>query len=220
MKKLDAIYSKDLVNYEDALSFMKKRVEGIIKNDENEAIWFLEHPHLYTAGRSFEKNELLNKNLPVYYTDRGGKFTYHGPGQRIVYLMLNLKNVFSGHPDVRLFIKLLEKWVIDTLAEFNVMGSTKNNMIGIWVRYKNQERKIAAIGIKVRKWITFHGVAININPNLNYYNNIIPCGIMDYGVTSLHKINKAINIKGFDLVLMDKFCKIFGYTIVKKSYKI
>lgn len=219
MKRADLIFSKNLVDYKYALDFMKNRVNDIIDKKANETIWFLEHNHLYTAGRSANNSELLTKSIPIFYTDRGGKFTYHGPGQRVIYVMLNLKNLFDGKPDIKIFVKMLEKWIITTLAELSITGETRKDRIGVWVRNNNTEKKIAAIGIKVRKWITFHGIAININPDLRFYDGIIPCGIKDYGITSVSKLCKTdLNI--VDKILIDQFCKTFNYSIITNHHEI
>jgi lipoyl(octanoyl) transferase len=202
--KVDIKISKDLVDYHVAVAFMEKRVEQIISGHENELIWFLEHPSLYTKGTSAKEADLLNPDLfPVYEANRGGQFTYHGPGQRIIYVMLNLKNHAQ---DVRRFVQFLENWVIQSLQKISIDAFIVPNRIGVWVKTKEgKEAKIAAIGIRLRKWVSYHGIAININPNLEHFNAIVPCGIKDYGVTSLVSLGNNCSIQGIDKIMIDAF---------------
>jgi len=167
------------VNYTEAIKFLEARLLDIHKNQAKDLIWILEHEEIYTAGTSFNKNEILNKNITLIETNRGGKITYHGPGQIICYFVINLK---KHKKDIRKFITLIEKTIIETLLEFNIesFGDPKN--IGIWINHKKKVKKIAAIGVRVSKWIAYHGFSINVCSDLTKYNNIVPCGITDKGV--------------------------------------
>jgi lipoyl(octanoyl) transferase len=174
------------VNYTEAIKFLEARLLDIHKNQAKDLIWILEHEEIYTAGTSFNKNEILNKNITLIETNRGGKITYHGPGQIICYFVINLK---KHKKDIRKFITLIEKTIIETLLEFNIesFGDPKN--IGIWINHKKKVKKIAAIGVRVSKWIAYHGFSINVCSDLTKYNNIVPCGITDKGVSNLKEIN-------------------------------
>ena len=174
------------VNYTEAIKFLEARLLDIHKNQAKDLIWILEHEEIYTAGTSFNKNEILNKNITLIETNRGGKITYHGPGQIICYFVINLK---KHKKDIRKFITLIEKTIIKTLLEFNIesFGDPKN--IGIWINHKKKVKKIAAIGVRVSKWIAYHGFSINVCSDLTKYNNIVPCGITDKGVSNLKEIN-------------------------------
>ena len=204
--------SEDLVDYEHALTEMEKRVEKISRNEANECIWLLEHPPLYTAGTSAKTSDLLTPDrFPVFNAGRGGQYTYHGPGQRVAYVMLNLKNRKS---DVRAFINCLEKWIIDTLYDFNIKGERREDRVGVWVSRPevslNREDKIAAIGVRLRKWVSFHGISINIDPELEHFNGIVPCGIQQHGVTSIVDLGHLISMSEFDIQLKKNFEVIFG----------
>jgi len=176
------------VAYDTALEAMNERVDAIVAGAAPELVWLLEHPPLYTAGTSAKPEELIEARFPVHQTGRGGQFTYHGPGQRVAYVMLDLNR---RKPDVRAFVATLEEWIIRTLAAFNVRGERRDDRIGVWVRRPGKgdghEDKIAAIGIRVRKWVTLHGIALNVEPELSHFSGIVPCGVVDarYGVTSL-----------------------------------
>ncbi len=208
-QNIEWIFSKQIVDYQDALNFMQKRVEGISLGKERECIWFLEHNNLYTAGTSAKSSDLLDPNkFPVYEAGRGGEYTYHGPGQRIVYIMLDLKK--RKKQDVRLFVSNLERIIINTIAHFNIQGFTREGRIGVWVNKNNQEVKIAALGIRLKRWVTYHGIAININPNLNNFSGIVPCGIKEYGVTSLADLGLNIDITKFDEFLKQEIISVFG----------
>lgn len=199
-----------LTPYEQAVSLMEQRVTDLINGKCEETIFLLEHPEIYTAGTNYNKDELLGtNNIPVIYTGRGGKFTYHGPGQRIIYPILKLN---SGHrkADLKLYIRNLESWIINSLKQISIKSYRLDNMVGIWTKHNNQHAKIAAIGVRVKKWITYHGIAVNINPNLDHYNGIIPCGISNFPVTSISKLGKNISIQEFDAILKSEFKKIFG----------
>ena len=173
------------VKYEDALVFMEERLSEISKNKINDLIWILEHPELYTAGTSYSEKEILDKSIKIIKTNRGGKITYHGPGQLICYFVINLR---KEKKDIRKFISLIEKTIIETLEFFNIKTFADKKNIGIWHNNNNEVKKVAAIGVRVSKWIAYHGFSININNDLKKYDAIIPCGIKDKGVTNLKKI--------------------------------
>lgn len=200
--------SNQAVRYQDALNFMENKVAQIYNNEAPEMVWLLEHPSIYTAGSSALSNELINANdIPVYPTGRGGKYTYHGPGQRIAYIMLNLKN---RTPDIRKYVANLEGWIIASLNELGIHSERKEGRIGIWtLNQMGKEVKIAAIGIRMRKWITYHGIAINVSPNLGYYDGIIACGIKEFGVTSLKELGCNISYTELDNILKSKFNDFF-----------
>lgn len=199
-----------LVDYQDGIKIMEDQLLRVINSIEPNTIFLLEHKEVYTAGTSHNREELLKPNLfPVIYTGRGGKFTYHGPGQRVIYPIINL-DVTNKDKDLKLYITQLEKWIILALTELGVKAFTIQGKVGIWVKNRqNIESKIGAIGIRVRKWVTYHGIAVNINPNLNNYSGIIPCGINDFPITSLEDIGINISMTEFDIILKKKFIEIF-----------
>ncbi|WOE75131.1 lipoyl(octanoyl) transferase LipB [Alterisphingorhabdus coralli] len=191
--------SDGLTGYEDALATMEARNQAVQAGDAEELIWLLEHPPLYTAGTSADPSELLTQDFPVFETGRGGRHTYHGPGQRVGYLMLDLNR--RGR-DIRCFVHALEGWVINALSDFDVAARRAEGRIGIWVDGPDgREAKIGAIGIRVRKWVTMHGFAVNIDPALDHFTGIIPCGISEYPVTSLRALGKDANMDDFDAAL-------------------
>ncbi len=251
--------SDSLIPYPDALAFMETRVAAIRAGEAEECIWLLEHPPLYTAGTSARSEDLLEtERFDVFETGRGGQYTYHGPGQRIAYVMLDLKKraeALGQAPDLRVFVKQLEAWIIATLAEFDVEGFTRDDRIGVWVQQdsgigdqgsaemthhagsqatsadvashelrqqvssreavaqrgnEQKESKIAALGIRVKHWVTYHGIAINLNPDLSHFNGIVPCGISHYGVTSLHALGIEASMAQFDQALSNQFIRVFG----------
>ena len=177
--------SKKPIKYDEAIALMKSRLLDIIENNSNELIWILEHDHLFTAGTNSKENEILDKSIKIHKTNRGGKITYHGPGQLICYFVIDLR---KRNKDIRKLINIIEKTIVDTLKEYKINTVTDKNNIGIWYKNKNEIKKIAAIGIRVSKWIAYHGFAININNDLENYKKIIPCGISDKGVTNLKNI--------------------------------
>jgi lipoyl(octanoyl) transferase len=202
-----------LTDYAAAVSFMERRIRAIASGEASELVWLLEHPPLYTAGTSAKSADLLTPDrFPVHVTGRGGQYTYHGPGQRVVYVMLNVKTRANG--DVRRFVSLLEAWVIATLAEFNVRGRVHPDRVGVWVarpeRGPDQEDKIAAIGIRLRQWVSMHGLAINVEPNLAHFSGIVPCGISQHGVTSLADLGHTADMTDIDVALEATFAQIFG----------
>ena len=204
------------VGYDTALEKMDNHVEKMIGGEASEKIWLLEHPPLYTAGTSADKKDLIKPNLfPVFETKRGGQYTYHGPGQRVVYVMLDLNN---RGKDIKKFVENLEAWIIHTLEEFNVVGQSRNGRVGIWVerpdKPKNidglfEEEKIAAIGVRLRKWISFHGLSINVDPDLSHFQGIVPCGIKEHGVTSLVDLGLPVSMTDLDIALTKSFSKVF-----------
>lgn len=210
MQQIDWISLPGLTDYNTGLDLMQQRADDVILSKENEAVFLLEHQDVYTAGTSYKEDELLsNENsIPVIYTGRGGKFTYHGPGQRVIYPILNLANK-NRSPDLRLYIRLLEHWIINTLQKIGVNAYTIDGKIGIWVNLNNTPAKIAAIGVRVRKWVTYHGIAINITTDVDKYSGIIPCGINDFPVTSLGSIGTKITMNDFDYLLKKEFEKLF-----------
>lgn len=201
---VDIRISKDPVDYVEAIAFMEKKVTQILLGLENECIWFLEHPPLYTKGTSAKEKDLLNPNVfPVYEANRGGQFTYHGPGQRVIYVMLHLKNYAQ---DVRRFVQFLENWIIVALQKIGIQSFVVPNRIGVWVKTKEgKEEKIAAIGIRLRKWVSYHGISLNINPNLEHFKAIVPCGIKDYGVASIASLGHAFSMQDMDKIIIDLF---------------
>ncbi|MDB2414439.1 lipoyl(octanoyl) transferase LipB [Rickettsiales bacterium] len=201
--------SSKLVPYTQAIGFMEERVREIYEGKADECVWMVEHPPLYTAGTSAKQDDLIDKTrFPVYETGRGGEFTYHGPGQRVVYVMLNLKE--RKAMDIRKYVCNLEQWIINILAHFDIDGQRRQGRIGIWVEDGVSESKIAALGIRVRRWVTFHGIAINISPDLSHFGGIVPCGISEYGVTSMQKQGVTASFEEVDAVLKSEFEKIFG----------
>ena len=201
------------VDYEAALAAMDARVEAIATGQAAELIWLLEHPPLYTAGTSAKPDQLIDARFPVHRVGRGGQFTYHGPGQRVVYAMLDLNR---RKPDVRAYVAMLEEWIIRTLAAFDVRGERREDRIGVWVRRPDKgdgfEDKIAAIGIRVRRWITLHGIAINVEPDLTGFSGIVPCGVAEprFGVTSLADLGIIATMADVDVTLRREFEALFG----------
>ena len=199
--------SDSLVPYDEALSLMEARAAAIRDGSANELVWLLEHPPLYTAGTSAQSEDLVAPDkFPVYEAGRGGQYTYHGPGQRIAYVLLDLKKRGS---DIRAFVKDLEHWVIDVLAQYQIKGEIREGRVGVWVARGSREDKIAAIGVRVRKWVSFHGISINVEPDLQHYDGIIPCGISEHGVTSLVDLGIPVSLPEFDIELRSSFEHIF-----------
>jgi lipoyl(octanoyl) transferase len=197
-----------LVQYPDALARMDAEVAAIAKGDAPERVWLLEHPPLYTAGTSAVQADLVDpERFPVYATGRGGQFTYHGPGQRVAYVMLDLKRRGS---DVRAFVAGLEDWIIGALQELGVIGERREDRVGVWVRHQNDESKIAAIGIRVRHWVSLHGISLNVAPELSHFTGIVPCGVTEHGVTSLRDLGLAATMADADDALARTFLRVFG----------
>jgi len=203
------------IPYEEALAFMEARAAGIAAGREPELAWLIEHPALYTAGTSASPEELIEARFPVFESGRGGQMTYHGPGQRVAYVMLDLKR---RGPDVRRFVASLEEWIIRTLERFDVRGERREDRIGVWVRRPDKgetfEDKIAAIGIRVKQWVTLHGMALNVAPDLSHFSGIVPCGVSEqrYGVTSLADLGIPVSMPEVDRVLRREFEALFGAT--------
>ncbi|WP_416146029.1 lipoyl(octanoyl) transferase LipB [Parvibaculum sp.] len=200
------------VAYPDAVRAMEARAAAIARGEAGELVWLLEHPPLYTAGVSAKGGDLIDPGrLPVFESGRGGQYTYHGPGQRVAYVMLDLKR---RKPDVRAFVEDLERWLIAALAEFNVTGELREGRVGVWVRRPEKgltaEDKIAAIGVRIRKWVTFHGVSLNIDPDLDHFTGIVPCGISQFGVTSLADLGLTATMADADIALKRTFGQVFG----------
>ena len=209
--------SSDPVPYDEALQFMEDRVNAIAAGEADECIWLLEHPPLYTAGTSADPKDLTDpERFPVHQTRRGGQYTYHGPGQRVAYVMLD---VGKRGRDVRVFVEQLEAWVIATLERFNIRGEIRPGRVGVWVQRPEKpqtalgetaEDKIAAIGIRMRRWVSFHGISINVEPDLEHFSGIVPCGISDHGVTSLVDLGLPVNMNDLDVALIQCFDEVFG----------
>ena len=210
------ITTDGLTPYEDAVAFMEARAAAIRAGDADEAIWLVEHPALYTAGTSAKAQDLTDPDrFPVHVTKRGGQYTYHGPGQRVAYVMLDVTK--RGH-DVRRFVQDLERWIIAALAEFNVTGEIREGRIGVWVARPEKpplpdgtprDDKIAALGIRLRKWVSFHGLSINVDPDLSHFEGIVPCGISDHGVTSLLDLGLPVTMTDVDVALKRTFADVF-----------
>jgi len=199
--------SEALVAYPEALAEMEARAQAIAEGKAGEQVWLLEHPPIYTAGTSAQDADLIEARFPVYRTGRGGQFTYHGPGQRVGYVMLDLKR---RKPDVRAYVQDLEQWLIETLAEFNVKGERREGRVGIWVQRASREDKIAALGVRIKRWVTLHGVALNVEPDLTHFAGIVPCGIRAHGVTSLADLGIPATMADVDVALKKGFRKVFG----------
>ncbi len=226
--------SDSLVPYEDAIAFMEERVQQIHAHKADEMVWLLEHPPLYTAGTSAQTSDLLDARFPVHHTGRGGQYTYHGPGQRIAYVMLDLR---KRGQDVRQYVQNLEAWIIDVLGAFGVKGEVREGRVGVWVNTNPspasqtlgfplplagegqgegashpaiREAKIAAIGVRVRKWVAYHGIALNVAPDLSHYAGIVPCGVREHGVTSFETLGIHPTMAEVDRQLKESFAKVFG----------
>jgi len=211
--------TEGLVPYPDAVAAMEARAAGIAAGTAPEQVWLLEHPPLYTAGTSAREADLVAPDrFPVFRSGRGGEFTYHGPGQRVAYVMLDLNR---RGPDLRRYVATLEAWIIATLARFNVVGERREDRVGVWVRRPEKpllldgrpaEDKIAAIGIRIRRWVSFHGISLNVDPVLEHYSGIVPCGVSDYGVTSLVDLGIPVSMAEVDAALRAEFETCFGAT--------
>jgi lipoyl(octanoyl) transferase len=201
------------VPYPEAVAAMEARVAAIADAEAPELVWLLEHPPLYTSGTSGKDADLLDARFPLFSTGRGGQLTYHGPGQRVAYVMLDLKR---RQPDVRAYVAGLEQWIIQALAAFNVRGERREDRVGVWVARPDKghghEDKIAAIGVRLRRWVSFHGIAINVEPDLTHFEAIVPCGVADprYGVTSLVDLGRPVTMADVDIALRQVFGEVFG----------
>ena len=206
--KIEWIISDEKVDYLKAKAFMEARAAAIRDNGAAECVWLLEHPPLYTAGTSAKPEDLLEHHrFPIYDAGRGGQYTYHGPGQRVAYVMLDLK---ARGADIRRYVHDLEEWLIRTLAGFGVKGERRAGRVGIWVVRGRDEDKIAALGVRVRHWVTFHGVALNVDPDLTHFSGIVPCGIREHGVTSLADLGLPVTMADVDVALRVAFEEVFG----------
>lgn len=211
-RSVEWVVASGRVAYEDAVAEMEARVAAIAAGETSERVWLLEHPPLYTAGVSARDEDLLVPDrFPVHRTGRGGQFTYHGPGQRVAYVMLDLNQ--RGR-DVRGFVRGLEDWIVGALAEFGVDAGVRDGRVGVWVERKgpgwSREDKIAAIGVKVRKWVSFHGISLNVEPDLGHFGGIVPCGIAEHGVTSLVDLGVPVTMDEADAALKASFLRVFG----------
>jgi lipoyl(octanoyl) transferase len=214
-RAVEWVIADRLVPYPEAVAEMERRADAIARGVARERVWLVEHPPLYTAGTSARATDLIEQGrLPVFASGRGGQYTYHGPGQRVAYVMLDLTR---RRPDLRAFVFALEEWIITTLAAFNLRGERRQGRIGVWIRRPDKgegaEDKIAAIGIRVRRWVSFHGVSINVDPDLTHYAGIVPCGIRGHGVTSLADLGFMVSMAEFDMALRRAFESVFGGTI-------
>ncbi|HTO41906.1 MAG TPA: lipoyl(octanoyl) transferase LipB [Rhizomicrobium sp.] len=207
LKSPEWIVRPGLLPYPEAVSFMEERAQKIAAGEADELVWLVEHPPIYTAGTSANEVDLIDRRFPVFQTGRGGQFTYHGPGQRVGYVMLDLSRRTK---DVRRFVHDLEEWLIQTLAQFNVKGERREGRVGIWVVRGAREDKIAAIGVRVRRWVTFHGVSLNVEPDLSHFDGIVPCGIREHGVTSLADLGLPVTMADADVAMKAAFEKVFG----------
>ncbi len=197
------IISEKPVEYAHALETMERRVAGILDGSASEAVWLLEHPPVYTAGTSAAPSDILdNRRFPIFQVGRGGSYTYHGPGQLVAYVMIDLSKSKIGK-DLRKYVYMLEEWIIQTLARFNIKSERRAGRTGIWVVTGGREAKIAAIGVRVRRWVTFHGISINISPNLEHFQGIVPCGIKEYGVTSMRELGIQTDMQAVGMVLKE-----------------
>jgi lipoyl(octanoyl) transferase len=200
-----------LTEYEAAVAQMQSHIAAIRQGQAGEKIWLVEHPPLYTAGTSAQPADLTDARFPTYQAGRGGQWTYHGPGQRVVYTMLDLSHPHGTVParDIRCFVAGLERWMIETLRDFGVHGETREGRVGIWVVHGGQEQKIGAIGVRVSRWVTWHGMALNVAPDLTHFSGIIPCGIREHGVTSLQALGVTATMADVDIALKRHFARIF-----------
>ncbi len=201
--KIEIKRSKKPIKYRFAINFLEKRLQKISANKSKELIWFLTHPSTYTAGTSYNKNQILDKSIKIVKTNRGGKITWHGPGQIICYLVINLND---RKKDIRKFLNIIEKTIIQTLHEYKINSYSDPKNIGIWVKQNKKSKKIAAIGIRIKKWITYHGFSLNINNSLDEYDKIIPCGIKNKGVTNLERVKKQ-NYKNIEKIILKNLIK-------------
>jgi len=207
--------AEGLVGYDAAVAEMEARVAAIAEGSAPERVWLVEHPPLYTAGTSAREEDLVEpERFPVFRSGRGGQFTYHGPGQRVAYVMLDLNR---RTPDLRRYVAALEAWLIGTLGEFNIRGERREDRVGVWVRRPDKgeavEDKIAAIGIRVRRWVTYHGVSLNVEPDLSHFSGIVPCGVTQHGVTSLVDLGIPVTMPEVDSVMRGAFERVFGVTV-------
>jgi lipoyl(octanoyl) transferase len=213
-RKLEWRITPGLTNYAAAVAEMEARVEAIRRGEAAELVWLVEHPPLYTAGTSSKESDLIQPRFPVYATGRGGQYTYHGPGQRVGYVMVDLKA--RDRADLRRYVHDLEEWVIRALARFNLTAVRREGRVGLWIELDKHgglpgtEAKIGAIGVRVRRWVAYHGVAINLDPDLSHFTGIVPCGIRDHGVTSLVALGYPVTMADLDVALRQSWTEVFG----------
>jgi lipoyl(octanoyl) transferase len=213
-RPVEWVIAEGPTGYDEAVAFMEARADAIAKGQAPEMVWLVEHPALYTAGTSAQESDLVEPDrFPVHRSGRGGQYTYHGPGQRVAYVMLDLSR---RQQDLRRYVAALEAWLIATLAEFNIRGERRDDRVGVWVRRPEKgngvEDKIAAIGIRVRRWVSFHGISLNVEPDLGHFSGIVPCGVRQHGVTSLVDLGIPVTMPEVDAVLRQTFEAIFGPT--------
>ncbi len=205
------------IAYADGISAMEQRIAAIATGDAPELVWLLEHPPLYTSGTSAKPGDFVDSRFPLFQTGRGGQMTYHGPGQRVAYVMLDLKH---RGPDVRAYVASLEEWMIQTLAAFNVRGERREDRVGVWVsrpdKGRGHEDKIGAIGVRIKRWVTMHGISLNVEPDLSHFAGIVPCGVSDprFGVTSLADLGLTATMEDVDVALRQTFAEVFGGSTV------
>lgn len=214
-KPVEWVVAEGLTGYDEAVAEMEARAALIADGEARERVWLVEHPPLYTAGTSAKDEDLIApERFPVFRSGRGGQFTYHGPGQRVAYVMLDLKR---RQPDLRCFVAALEGWLIGALDDFNIRGERREDRVGVWVRRPDRgadvEDKIAAIGIRVRRWVSFHGISFNVDPELSHFDGIVPCGVSRHGVTSLVDLGLPVSMAEADSVLREAFERVFGPTV-------
>lgn len=220
---VDWVVAEGLTDYASAVATMEARVAAIAEGRASELVWLVEHAPLYTAGTSAKPQDLLDSRFPVHEAGRGGQFTYHGPGQRVAYVMLDLNR---RRKDVRAFVAALESWIVATLASFNVKGEVREDRVGVWVRRPDKpggragemaEDKIAAIGVRMRRWVSFHGISLNVEPDLSHFAGIVPCGIAEshLGVTSLVDLGLPVAMSDVDVALRGAFGEVFGESVVR-----
>jgi len=209
LESVEWTVSREPVPYLDAVRQMEERAAAIHRGTASEWVWLLEHPPLYTAGTSAKDHDLIEAHFPVFKTSRGGQYTYHGPGQRVAYVLLNLN---ARGPDARAYVRNLEEWLIRTLAKFEIKGERRTGRVGIWVASPNgREDKIAAIGVRLKHWVSYHGVSLNVNPDLSHYSGIVPCGVQaeQFGVTSLAALGRSVAMQDVDVALKQSFEEVF-----------
>lgn len=206
---MEFLLSDHPIPYQEAVATMEERVAAIRDGTADELVWLLEHPPLYTAGTSAKDSDLLDPRFPVFQTGRGGQLTYHGPGQRVAYVMLDLKKRQNA-PDVKKYVWQLEEWIIRALARFGMKGERREGRVGIWVANSEGESKIAAVGVRIRHWVTYHGISINVDPDLSHFSGIVPCGISEHGVTSLTQIlGRSVTLAEIDAALKAEWDNVF-----------
>ena len=211
-RPVEWLIAEGLTPYPDAVRFMEQRVADIIDGRARELVWLVEHPSIYTSGTSTNPDDLRQPQFPVFETGRGGQYTYHGPGQRVAYAMLDLSRPHGGVAarDVRAYVHALEEWMIRALWRFHIRGERREGRVGIWVARDGREAKIGAIGVRVTRWVAWHGIALNVEPDLSHFGGIVPCGVAEHGVTSLHALGVPATMEEVDGALMGAWAEIFA----------